>query len=190
MRIHGNLVRWNDDRGFGFIAPAQGTEEIFVHISQFPRDGVRPTPGELLSFETETGADGKTKAVRVMRAGQRATPRRSHGAEHRSSSTTSWLGTLVVVLVLVAIGVYGYSALKGHDSPAPPLQGPAAQAAVAPAEPAPSFSCDGRTMCSQMTSCAEATYFIRHCPDTKMDGNGDGVPCEQQWCDWSDENDG
>jgi len=44
------------------------------------------------------------------------------------------------------------------------------------------FTCDGREYCSQMTSCAEATYFIRHCPNTKMDGNNDGVPCERQWC--------
>ena len=42
--------------------------------------------------------------------------------------------------------------------------------------------CDGRTYCSQMTSCAEATYFLRNCPDTKMDGNNDGIPCERQWC--------
>jgi hypothetical protein len=45
-----------------------------------------------------------------------------------------------------------------------------------------SFSCDGRQHCSQMTSCEEATYFIQYCPDTKMDGDGDGIPCERQWC--------
>jgi hypothetical protein len=45
-----------------------------------------------------------------------------------------------------------------------------------------SFTCDGRTHCSQMTSCEEATYFIKHCPGTKMDGDGDGIPCERQWC--------
>ena len=44
------------------------------------------------------------------------------------------------------------------------------------------FRCDGRTYCSQMTSCAEATYFLRNCPNTKMDGNNDGIPCERQWC--------
>ncbi|HET9699794.1 MAG TPA: excalibur calcium-binding domain-containing protein [Burkholderiales bacterium] len=33
-----------------------------------------------------------------------------------------------------------------------------------------------------MTSCAEATYFLMHCPGVKMDGNNDGVPCERQWC--------
>ncbi|WP_262378709.1 excalibur calcium-binding domain-containing protein [Luteimonas viscosa] len=51
-------------------------------------------------------------------------------------------------------------------------------------KPAPTsaYTCDGRTHCSQMRSCEEATYFIQHCPNTKMDGNGDGVPCERQWC--------
>lgn len=51
-----------------------------------------------------------------------------------------------------------------------------------PQAPAASFSCDGRKYCSQMTSCQEATYFLKNCPGVKMDGNNDGVPCEQQWC--------
>lgn len=42
--------------------------------------------------------------------------------------------------------------------------------------------CDGRTHCSDMRSCEEATYFLQHCPNTQMDGDNDGVPCEQQWC--------
>jgi hypothetical protein len=48
--------------------------------------------------------------------------------------------------------------------------------------PSRTYTCDGRTYCSQMTSCEEATFFLRNCPDVKMDGNHDGVPCEQQWC--------
>jgi hypothetical protein len=44
------------------------------------------------------------------------------------------------------------------------------------------FACDGRVYCSQMKSCKEAKYFLEHCPNVKMDGNHDGVPCEQQWC--------
>jgi hypothetical protein len=49
------------------------------------------------------------------------------------------------------------------------------------------YKCDGRTRCSQMTSCEEATFFINNCPNTKMDGGRpgeqpDGVPCESQWC--------
>jgi hypothetical protein len=48
------------------------------------------------------------------------------------------------------------------------------------------FHCDGRQYCSQMTSCAEAMYFLQNCPNVKMDGDnggrGDGIPCERQWC--------
>jgi len=44
------------------------------------------------------------------------------------------------------------------------------------------YRCDGRTYCSQMTSCEEATWFLKNCPGTKMDGNNDGIPCEKQWC--------
>ena len=48
--------------------------------------------------------------------------------------------------------------------------------------PGSPFRCDGRTYCSQMSSCAEATFFLNHCPGVKMDGNNDGIPCEKQWC--------
>jgi hypothetical protein len=44
------------------------------------------------------------------------------------------------------------------------------------------FSCDGRNRCTQMTSCAEATFFLRNCPGQQTDGDHDGVPCERQWC--------
>ena len=44
------------------------------------------------------------------------------------------------------------------------------------------YQCDGRQYCSQMHSCEEATYFLQHCPDTHMDGDRDGIPCERQWC--------
>ncbi|MEJ7138754.1 excalibur calcium-binding domain-containing protein [Amphibiibacter pelophylacis] len=47
---------------------------------------------------------------------------------------------------------------------------------------APIYRCDGRKFCSQMTSCAEATYFLKNCPTVEMDGDNDRVPCEAQWC--------
>ncbi|MCB1723500.1 MAG: excalibur calcium-binding domain-containing protein [Gammaproteobacteria bacterium] len=40
------------------------------------------------------------------------------------------------------------------------------------------FSCDGRRYCSQMNSRAEAEFFLKNCPNTQMDGDHDGVPCE------------
>lgn len=45
-----------------------------------------------------------------------------------------------------------------------------------------SFRCDGRKACSQVTSCAEATYFLANCPGVMMDKDHNGIPCEKQWC--------
>jgi endonuclease YncB( thermonuclease family) len=59
---------------------------------------------------------------------------------------------------------------------------PAAAAAPVLASLGSNHRCDGRTHCSQMTSCEEATWFLKSCPGTKMDGDNDGVPCETQWC--------
>lgn len=43
------------------------------------------------------------------------------------------------------------------------------------------YECDSREYCSQMTSCEEAIFFSENCSE-KMDGDGDGIPCERQWC--------
>ena len=46
-----------------------------------------------------------------------------------------------------------------------------------------SFKCDGRQHCSQMTSYDEAVFFLKNCPNTNMDGDRDGIPCERQFRD-------
>ncbi|HZF70347.1 excalibur calcium-binding domain-containing protein [Sulfuricurvum sp.] len=48
-------------------------------------------------------------------------------------------------------------------------------------EPKQQFRCDGRKHCSQMKSYLEAKFFLDNCPDTMMDGDDDGIPCEQQF---------
>jgi hypothetical protein len=80
---------------------------------------------------------------------------------------------IVTLIVIAGLAWYGYTRYQdaAHRGGSVPLS-----------ESAASFKCDGRTRCSQMTSCAEAKYFIEHCPNTKMDGDNDGVPCESQWC--------
>ena len=174
-RKHGTLKKWNDERGYGFVLPNQGTEELFVHVSAFPKDGERPRVDELISFETETGPDGKLRATRVMRPAKRPTPHRPTG-KGRSNHSAGAVGTVLALLAMAAIGVYGYSHFE-HTTQAPP----SVQAAMA--SPAHStFTCDGRTTCAEMTSCAEARYFIEQCPNTTMDGDNDGNPCEMQWC--------
>jgi endonuclease YncB( thermonuclease family) len=76
------------------------------------------------------------------------------------------------------------AAAASRTPPVVPAAVPSAATTALPGSgrAAPARRCDGRTRCSQMTSCDEATWFLRHCPGVEMDGNGDGVPCERQWC--------
>ena len=87
---------------------------------------------------------------------------------------------IFTALVLIGLGVYAYQQFDSGADQMPPGQFNTPNKAF-PTE-SRRFSCDGRQHCSQMNSCAEATYFIKNCPNTKMDGDHDGVPCERQWC--------
>ena len=195
MRFEGTLAQWNDDRGFGFIQPTEGGQTLFAHISAFPRDGQRPQLHERLSFEVTLGQGGKKQATAIERPRTMAVPpqRRPHQPRMARSPSTGMFGKLVALLLVCAMLGAGYWKFQARQqqalataaeqetwSDAAPVR------SASPATPAPLVSspyrCDGRQHCSQMTSCAEAKFFLKNCPDPKMDGNHDGVPCEQQWC--------
>ncbi|MDQ3269213.1 MAG: excalibur calcium-binding domain-containing protein [Pseudomonadota bacterium] len=92
----------------------------------------------------------------------------------------------LMMVVMLGLAWFGSNKHKAPTALVPPqmsaAQGSATAGLVREPAPVASFRCDGRKHCSQMTSCAEATFFTSTCPGTKMDGDGDGVPCESQWC--------
>lgn len=187
MRIQGTLKKWNDERGFGFIQPTHGGQEVFVHISSFPRDGRRPVVDEVLTFEVTLARDGKKQAVKLARPGSAhaASARPRPAAWPHAAPRRGFVGRAVVLAVLVALSFYGYKHWPGSSLSAADASASKAALVGDPAAPSPNviaFRCDGRTHCSQMTSCAEATFFLKNCPGVKMDGDHDGVPCEEQWC--------
>ena len=71
MRMQGTVVKWLSDKDFGFIAPDDGSGELFVHAEFFVHQGRRPQVGDALSFEIATNAEGKRRAERVLFAGER-----------------------------------------------------------------------------------------------------------------------
>ena len=169
MRFTGKITTWHDDRGFGFITPDEGGQEIFVHISQLPR-GRRPAVGQALGFEVALNADGKKKAVGVyVHVGQLPQDSPKRRADSRPPETRLGLyPSIVLCLVLCAVSFFVYTYWTGGFAPK--------------ASMSTLFQCDGRRHCSQMTSCKEAKYFLNNCPGILMDGDSDGIPCEQDLC--------
>jgi len=94
---------------------------------------------------------------------------------------------ILVILIVIGLGLYGNQVFKQHrqellsessEAKASNFSSSSSEIQVSNDQ----YKCDGRTYCSEMTSCAEATFFLKNCPGVKMDGDNDGVPCEQQWC--------
>ena len=102
MRIDGRIKSWNDDRGFGFIEPTHGGQEIFFHVKAFRGRGERPKVGQFVSFEVETGPEGKKRARNVEPVRSARSPRRA-GRDGPARWGTATLFAIPAFLVLFAI---------------------------------------------------------------------------------------
>ena len=63
-------VKWfNSTKGFGFIAPAHGSKDVFVHISALERAGIRElADGQAVSFDLERDRNGRESATNLVLA--------------------------------------------------------------------------------------------------------------------------
>jgi len=65
----GTVKFFNVDKGYGFIAPNDGGNDAFVHISAVERAGMRTLDkDQSVSYELETDNRGKTSAVNLQPA--------------------------------------------------------------------------------------------------------------------------
>ena len=90
---------------------------------------------------------------------------------------------LIVLLILAALAFYAYgrytNRVKQIEAPAlTAVQSPAPVSLFEGMPPAAArFTCDGRSHCSQMTSCKEAKLFLKNCPSTEPGWASVGVLC-------------
>ena len=71
MRINGTVKFFNHSRGFGFIAPSDGSKDIFVHITALEKSGISSIDeGDAVNFEVEDDARGRGKQATNIQLGE------------------------------------------------------------------------------------------------------------------------
>lgn len=100
MRYQGRITTWKDDKGFGFITPNGGGEQVFVHISSFSNRQRRPEGNEIVTYELKVDGKGRAQASTVAFVGERPTPSAPPGRSNIPPMFAVFFLVFVVVAVL------------------------------------------------------------------------------------------
>ncbi len=182
----GIISKWNDEKGFGFIAPDSGKQEIFFHISAFSDRSNRPKSGDRVFFDVTIENAEKIKAKYVGFIVNRSD---SKSQNKTITEPTSWnsnsrsspyrkarkkVGNYVLFLILPVVVIFAFckhSSNSSNNDKSIQIENQSEQ----------NFTCAGKRHCGQMTSKKEAQFYLENCPHDEMDGDKDGSACEQQF---------
>lgn len=201
----GILKRWIDDKGYGFIAPNDGGDDVFFHISSLKGAIRRPVESDIVYFDVIIDLTGQKRAVGVTIEGMKSVfserklvkpasvaPRKNaikpqaykaRAYKYKNSNYRSVFSSVVIAVLVVGFAVNKFKSHESTISWSPPaselsyelLEQPEVQIST-------KFTCEGKTRCTQMNSCEEAMFYLNNCPGSVTDGDNDGRPCEDQWC--------
>ena len=192
----GKLIKWIEEKGFGFIKPDNGSNEIFIHMSALKGMSRKPIVGDVINYQISIDDNGKTRAINASIEGV------SHlltiaPIERKRASTSDYTVkekpyrkslyvdkpkkrfNLFPITAIIVLAVFIYTKIFHLKNQSNITTNPIVHAEQI-AQPE-KFQCQGKVWCSDMGTYEEALFYLRNCPGTKMDGDGDGEPCESQF---------
>lgn len=95
----GKLTKWKDERGFGFIQPVDGSQEVFLHISEVKDATRRPQENDTIYYHCVVDSDGKVRACNAFILGARNKSASSSNHANPSDSIISSFPIVEVVLL-------------------------------------------------------------------------------------------
>ncbi|KKB07859.1 DUF1294 domain-containing protein [Devosia chinhatensis] len=105
--LTGNLMQWNDARGFGFVVGDDG-KRYFLHVSEIARIATRPRQGDRLRFEPALDREGRLVARKAVIAGANLAATRDtlRRGQPKAGRRLEWRYTLGLVLAFsIGVGV-------------------------------------------------------------------------------------
>jgi cold shock CspA family protein len=119
QRQEGRLIRWNEDKGYGFIAPDVGGPEVFVHVAEFSRDQRRPRLGDRVGFVVVSESANRKKAVELdnisayQREVEATLPHAPRGLHKPRPRRLPWW---LLIPAVVVVALLGWQHFQGRAS--------------------------------------------------------------------------
>ncbi|MDM8539519.1 cold shock domain-containing protein [Desulfococcaceae bacterium HSG9] len=179
----GKLSTWKDDKGFGFIKPEEGKQDVFIHITALKKMSRRPVIEDVILYQTSMDNKGKIRAINARIEGVKPiySGTKKSIRSKKSGMSFNKFGFRLIMIIIVALFLYN----DGHQfvfNIFNEVKDIIMLKNTNSYKDQPKYKCEGKVYCSEMTSCEEAMFYLNNCPGVKIDGDYDGVPCERQWC--------
>jgi cold shock CspA family protein len=94
----GQLKRWNDSKGFGFIGAEDEDRDIFIHISELKQMTRRPTIGDVITYQIQVQDDGKNRAYNAHIEGVDVF--KSKGQNNLFSLKNKWVIASIIIAII------------------------------------------------------------------------------------------
>ena len=115
--MNGIIQKWNDDKGFGFIQPEDGSQRVFFHISSVTTNARRPQRDDLVSFAVTRDAQQRLRATRVVIEGVRANASSPQSRRiHTTPVKKTVVDYLLMLMLVIVAGGAGVAYLRTQDS--------------------------------------------------------------------------
>ena len=107
MRLTGKLLKWSDEKAFGFIAPNGGGDHVFIHKSAFSNRKRTPKINDTITFSIAKDKQGRYCAAEATFSGEKLQQKRV-----KNVNTFSIYLSAIFLALIVAAFIIGYMPIK------------------------------------------------------------------------------